>query len=188
MPGRLIFSTTANGQSSPAERLRITAGGLIIADNASSNTTVAGSFVTSGRIQSDGSYNITTGNAANVNIAASGLLLRSTSSQRYKTDIETAEQSYSEEAVLTSRPVWFRSTCEEDRHDWSHWGFIAEEIAEIDPRLVQWGPDENGNLRAEGVQYDRFVPHLCAMIQKQQTQIAELSAKVAALEQQLAQP
>jgi hypothetical protein len=182
MPGRLVFSTTADGGSSPTERLRITAGGLIIADSATSNTTVAGSFVTSGRIQSDGSYSNTTGSAANVHILSTGLLARSTSSQRYKTDIEAAEQSYSEAAVLTSRPVWFRSTCAEDRHDWSHWGFIAEEIAEIDPRLVQWGPDENGNLRPEGVQYDRFVPHLCAMIQKQQAQIAELSAKVTALE------
>jgi hypothetical protein len=182
MPGRLVFATTPSGSSTPTERMRIDRTGRIIAAGVTPATSVPGSFCTSGRIHSDGTYDNTVASAANVHVTSFGLFARSTSSRRYKTNIETAGQSYSESAVLNCRPVWFRSTCAEDRNDWSHWGFIAEEIAEIDPRLVQWGPDENGNLRAEGVQYDRFVPHLCAMIQKQQTQIAELSAKVAALE------
>jgi hypothetical protein len=182
MPVRLVFSTTADNASSPTEKMRITASGLIIAAGETSATAIAGSFVTSGRIQSGGTYSNTTATAANVAVLSNGLLARSTSSARYKKDVETANDSFSAAAVLGVRPVWFRSTSEEDRSDWSHWGFIAEEVAEIDPRLVQWGPDENGGLRPEGVQYDRFVPHLCAMIQKQQAQIAGLSAKVAALE------
>ncbi len=34
-------------------------------------------------------------------------------------------------------------------------GFIAEEVAEIDPRLVFWGQDEDGEPRMEGVNYDQ---------------------------------
>lgn len=182
MPGRLIFSTTADGASSPNERMRIDSTGRIIANSATPNTTVAGSIITDGRIQSDASFSSTTSNAANLHILTTGLLARSTSSARYKTNIETAQKEYSEAAVYTSRPVWFRSTCQDDRNDWSHWGFIAEEVAEIDPRLVAWGPDENGTLRPEGVQYDRFVPHLCAVVKDQRDKIAALEARIAALE------
>ncbi len=43
MPGRLVFSTTADGASSPTERMRITNGGLIVIGN----TTATGIDVTS---------------------------------------------------------------------------------------------------------------------------------------------
>ena len=182
MPGRLIFSTTADGASSPTERMRITSDGRLILNSTSANTTVAGSIITDGRIQSDATYSITTANAANVHVISTGLIVRSTSSARYKTDIETAQSQYSDAAVFNTRPVWFRSTCQDDRNDWSHWGFIAEEVADIDPRLVTWGPDESGTLRPEGVQYDRFVPHLCAVVKDQRDKIAALEARIAALE------
>lgn len=42
-------------------------------------------------------------------------------------------------ALLNARPVFYRSKCAADPKDWSYWGFIAEELAEIDPRLVRWG-------------------------------------------------
>jgi hypothetical protein len=68
-----------------------------------------------------------------------GWLGRSTSSIRYKHAVEDAEAANSETVVFGSRPVWYRSLCEIDNKDWSYWGFIAEEVAELDPRLVHWG-------------------------------------------------
>jgi hypothetical protein len=97
------------------------------------------------------------------------------SSVKYKTDVEDAELSYSEALVYGSRPVWYRSLSENDPSDYSYWGFIAEEVAEIDPRMVHWGDDG-----PEGVQYDRYVVHLVSVIQKQQQRLDALEARLTA--------
>jgi len=174
MPGRLVFSTTADGASSPTERMRIARGGELLAYSV---------------------YTVTTAAAADVNIAANGTLRRSTSSSKYKTDIESIEDNYSD-ALLNVRPVWYRSTCEADCKDHSYWGFIAEEVAAIDPRLVHWKTveithDENGaaveipcDPEPEGVAYDRFVPHLLNLIKRQKEQIETMEARLSALETQ----
>jgi hypothetical protein len=166
MPARLVFSTTADGASVPIERLRLSSNGFVSAPGVYSNTTAG---------------------ATNVNVDANGLLRRSTSSAKYKTDIETLQDSYAD-ALLGCRPVWYRSTCENDNSSWGWWGFIAEEVAGIDPRLVQWKTfevtyDENGSAvstpcdpEPEGVSYDRFVPHLLNLIKRQQQAIETLEA------------
>jgi hypothetical protein len=173
-PGRLTFSTTADGASSPTERMRLS---------------------NDGTLTCQGVFDQTTANAANVQVDAAGVVRRSTSSAKYKTDIETLQDSYAD-AILNVRPVWYRSTCEADNPNYGWWGFIAEEVAAIDPRLVHWKTvevtyDENGSpieapcgQEPEGVQYDRFVPHLLNLIKRQGEAIAELQAKVAALEAQ----
>jgi hypothetical protein len=174
MPARLVFSTTADGASVPIERLRLSSNGFVSAPGVYSNTTAG---------------------ATNVNVDANGLLRRSTSSAKYKTDIETLQDSYAD-ALLGCRPVWYRSTCENDNSSWGWWGFIAEEVAAIDPRLVQWKTfevtyDENGSAvstpcdpEPEGVSYDRFVPHLLNLIKRQQQAIEDLQVEVAALKAQ----
>ena len=138
------------------------------------------------RIRADGqivctaTYDNTTANAANVHIFSDKSLGRSTSSIRFKTDVETLQDSYADE-ILKCRPVWYRSLCKEDNQDWGYWGFIAEEVEQVDPRLCQYGLDEDGNQQVESVQYDRFVPHLLNLIKRQGEAIAELQAEVAAL-------
>jgi hypothetical protein len=172
MPGRLVFSTTADGASSPTERMRITnAGGVRLPDV----------------------YNATIALSANVFIDTDGTLKRATSSIKYKTDVETLQDSYAD-AILNCRPVWYRSTNESDNPTWGWWGFIAEEVAEIDPRLVQWKTveqviNEDGSRdtvpletpEPENVAYDRFVPHLLNLIKRQGEALAELQTEVAAL-------
>jgi hypothetical protein len=145
-----------------------------------------------GTLTCQGMFDQTTANAANVQVDANGVVRRSTSSAKYKTDIETLQDSYAD-AILNVRPVWYRSTCEADSLDHSYWGFIAEEVAQIDKRLVHWKTvnvsyDENGaavstpcDPEPEGVQYDRFVPHLLNLIKRQGEAITELQAEVAAL-------
>jgi hypothetical protein len=145
-----------------------------------------------GVITAQGVYDFTTASAANVAVLSAGQLYRSTSSSKYKTDIEALQDQYAD-ALLSCRPVWYRSTCEADCSQHSWWGFIAEEVAEIDPRLVHWKTvevtyDENGapvqtpcDPEPEGVAYDRFVPHLLNLIKRQGEAIADLQAEVAAL-------
>ena len=138
-------------------------------------------------------YNKTTSGGANINVSSTGLIRRSTSSAKYKTNVETIEDSYSD-ALLNCRPVYYRSTCENDNPDYGWWGFIAEEVAEIDPRLVYYKEvdvvldGEGGKtetpceLEPEGVAYERFVPHLLNLIKRQKQAIETLESRVAALE------
>tara|TARA_X000001382_G_C3108593_1_gene159106 strand:+ start:40 stop:756 length:717 start_codon:yes stop_codon:yes gene_type:complete len=165
----LRFSTNGN-----IERLRISSGG---------------------ELYSVPTYSAVTTNAANVYIASNGNMSRSSSSRKYKTNIETLEDQYADR-ILDCRPVWYRSTTAKDNPDHGYWGFIAEEVAEIDPRLVHWKTtevtyDENGSSvestcgpEPEGVQYDRFVPHLLNLIKRQKEQIEAMEARLSALEAQ----
>ena len=151
---------------------------------------------TEGRLFAFGPQNFGSGTAANVVVDVStGQIRRSTSSKKYKTDIETLEDSYAD-ALLECRPVWYRSTADDsvDNPHYSYYGFIAEEVAEIDPRLVVWKTaevtiDEQGNRHyssitpeAESVQYDRFVPHLINLVKRQKQQIESLEARLSVLE------
>jgi hypothetical protein len=148
----------------------------------------------SGKIYSLPTYNNTAAASANMHVDSNGIFYRATSSAKYKTDIETLEDQYAD-ALLNVRPVWYRSTTGNEPTDWSWYGFIAEEVAEIDPRLVHWKtvegvPNENGQIEyteletpvAEGVQYDRFVPHLLNLIKRQQQAIETLETRLTALE------
>ena len=183
-------STAADSAvSGLSERFRITSTGKIRALQVYSQTTTTGGAV---YVQSDGD------------------LLRFTSSLKYKTDVETIEDARAD-AILNCRPVWYRSTCESDittegseKSDWGWYGFIAEEVAEVEPRLVNWATkdaikQEDGSMEsvqrdpadytAEGVRYENFVPLLVNLVKRQQaaietleTQNADLSARITALE------
>jgi len=128
----------------------------------------------------------TTVSAANAHLDGSYILYYSSSSLRYKKDIESVDSQYSDK-VLNLRPVWYRSKTEVDRADWSWYGLIAEEVAEIDPRLVHWKydeyvedkdgtskPAEGAELIPNGVQYDRVAVLLLDVIKKQEQRIKKL--------------
>lgn len=150
------------------------------------------------------------GGNAYLNSGSGERLMRSTSSMKYKRDAEPLEKSYSD-ALMSITPIWYRSKCEADDPNWSWYGFSAEEVAAIDPRMVQWGygPDDYEHVEVEitvatedgpqpakatdtrlkagaemspqGVSYDRFVVHHHALIKDMQAQIAALTAQVEAL-------
>lgn len=80
----------------------------------------------------------TTASAANLfQSASNSAILRSTSSARYKRNVQDVLPEYADN-VLNLRPVWYQSKAEADNPDHGYWGFIAEEAAEVDPRLVHW--------------------------------------------------
>ena len=187
------------------------AGSLIVGNNSAGNSYV--SSQTSGkplifetentermRIGSSGiitslpTYNNGSASSANMVVNSSGVFLRSVSSAKYKTGIEDVQDAYAD-SLLKIRPVYYRSTLENDNTEHSHWGFIAEEVAEIDPRLVHYKTvdiaysDDGERIETkletpepEGVQYDRFAPLMLRLIQKQQATIEALTARVAQLE------
>jgi len=134
--------------------------------------------------------NTSTATTNYLRIASSGLIYRSTSSIAYKTDVEDMDDAYAD-AILNLRPVWYRSTCEGDNPDHSHWGFIAEEVEQVDPRLcsfkdVEVTQDEAGNNVVtpldtpvvDGVDYAALTPLLLNLIKRQKTQIEALEARL----------
>lgn len=180
--GRLVFNTVPSGSNTAVERMRVANGGNIYMTGAGTTASAANAFLDSGSTPANE-------------------LLRSTSSIRYKRDVEDLDFGAAQN-LLKARPVWYRSAIERDRQDHSHYGLIAEELAEIDPRLVQWGytpeafdhveiKDEDGKVTStqtvlkkgavkvpDGVTYDRLTVLLLKLVQ-------DLTARVETLETQL---
>jgi hypothetical protein len=181
IPGRIVFSTTADGATNVTESMRISQSGAIAFPRITTTASAANAFLDSGSTPANN-------------------LLRSTSSIRYKRDVENLDLTYSEGIIDAVRPVYYRSKAEADNPNHSYWGLIAEELAEIDPRLVHFTyPDdayeeytigEGEEKRAEkrlkegavknvpdGVQYDRFVVHLLALVKDLRDRVKQLEEK-----------
>lgn len=134
----------------------------------------------------------TTTSAANMWISpTAGInnVYRSTSSRRYKKDIETLTNEQAD-LLLQMRPVWYRSTCDVDNSDWGWYGLIAEEVGEIAPQYVHWRePDDtdkpedisSNGLVAEGVMYERLVAPLINQVQRLVDRVETLEKELATL-------
>ncbi len=119
-----------------------------------------------------GIYSSVTGSAANLYIYASGRIVRSTSSKRYKKDIAPLEISSS--AIYKLKPVSFSSKSEGTRH----FGLIAEEVNTLIPELVDFArekdviPGSNSDkLIPDGVQYSLISVLLLKEVQKHESTI-----------------
>ena len=133
-------------------------------------------FATSGALVAPYSYSDTTSSAADVNIGTSGTLRRSTSSAKYKRDIET--MPYDSEAFRALRPVTYRSKVDDDGGR-VYGGLIAEEVhaAGYTPFVAY-----NAAGHPESVMYPHMVAVLIGALHDAQDKIAALETRVAALE------
>lgn len=119
-PGRINLATTADGSATPSTSMQLRASGAVSFNRITTTGSAANAYLDSG---------------------ANNSLMRSTSSARYKTDVENLDAKWAD-PILNLRPIWYRSLAEADQGK-SYYGLIAEEVAAIDPRLVNWGyPDE----------------------------------------------
>jgi hypothetical protein len=92
-------------------------------------------------------------------------LLRSTSSLRYKTDVRDLSSEW-RRVVKALRPITYRSTASADDPSLHWYGLIAEEVSDIDPRLVSYVKDATGKKIPESVQYERLVVLLLKAVQE----------------------
>ena len=149
---RLSFSTRLNG--SLEERMRIASGGGIFA------------------------YNLTgSASAGAILKLISNEIVRDTSSIQFKKDVEDIEESYAANLLDNARPVWFRGKDDKQNPEHSYWGFIAEELAEVEPRLCVF---EDG--APFSVDYGKFSPLLLKLIQMQNEKIKVLETRLTSLE------
>jgi hypothetical protein len=120
-------------------------------------------------------YNSTTASAANMYVASNGDLYRSTSSARYKRNIQ--DMSYGVADVMNLRSVTFEQNNEYPSKTYA--GFIAEEVH--DAGLVEF-VEYNEAGQPDAVHYGNMVSLLTKAIQDQQATIASLTARIEQLE------
>jgi len=217
--GTILFSTNLGG-TGVAERMRIQNTGLvgintnnptgylsINTDGSADDFSIGRNITGTQYIVSKRMYDTTTVAGANVSIESTGgsyPIRRSTSSIKYKKDVVDLDPIYADK-LHQFRPVFYKSKCFSDNLQFTHYGFIAEELAQIEPRFVQFGyqesdyedfkyTDKDGNeqvgkrLKAdakgepEGVSYDRIVTFLTSVVQRQEKRIAALETRIAELE------
>jgi len=188
--GRLVFSTTADGASSPTERMRISADG---------NTRFAN--CTDVYPNTDNAVRLgANGVRWSAVWAANGTI--QTSDERAKKDI--ADAQLGSEFIKSLRPVsykWIeggkRDTGERDEKGnyiyesapgtRTHWGFIAQEVKQVvDAAGVDFGgwvlTDKDDPDSQQALRYDQFIAPLTKALQEALAKIETLEAKVAALE------
>jgi hypothetical protein len=119
-------------------------------------------------------YNLTTASAANVVVDAGGVLYRSTSSIKYKTDVADATHGLKE--VLQLRSVTYKGVNDAGR---VFGGLIAEEVHAAGlSEFVQYAADGSPDALA----YANMVSLCIKAIQEQQAIIESLTQRITALE------
>jgi hypothetical protein len=192
MPGRLVFSTTADGASSPTERMRIRNDGHIVTydfgslANPTTGMVAARGFST--RTGLNGSY---VGNAFNFNWTGNLVAyidstnignVTLTSDYRIKRNIED-QAGEAIARIKQLRPVTYQRADYGDLikgDDRVREGFIAHEVAEVIPSGVEGEKDAENQVQSLNI--DAIVSVLTKALQEAVAKIETLEAKVAALE------
>jgi hypothetical protein len=191
MPGRLVFSTTADGAASPTERMRIGADGLIqayglgnsiIAASAQAAGTIFATIIcrhsASSTTTGTTSFQVmTNGDAQNTNNSYGAI-----SDIKLKENIVDANSQWDDLKALQVRNYNFK---EGQTH--TQIGLVAQEVELVSPGLVSESPDrdEDGNdlgTVTKSVNYSVLYMKAVKALQEAMERIETLEAKVAALE------
>jgi hypothetical protein len=190
----LLFGTN------DTERMRITSGGTVSINTTAPNTdavlfakgrTSDGAGYAAGFVNSSGStlmylrndglfiakgvYDFTTGGGANVSVDADGLVRRSTSSLKYKKNVETYSKGLNE--LMQLRAVTYNSNNEDETQKYA--GLIAEEVHDLGlTEFVQYAKDGTPDALA----YSNMVSLLVKGIQELKTENNSLLQRVQILE------
>jgi predicted aspartyl protease len=184
-PGRLVFSTTADGASGPTERMRITRGGDLFSLNAdngivsrstlpagTANTIFAGQHSATSIISGTNCFRVyTNGNVQNTNNSYGAL-----SDIKLKENIVDANSQWDDLKALQVRNYNFK---EGQTH--TQIGLVAQEVELVSPGLVTESPDrdEDGNdlgTVTKSVNYSVLYMKAVKALQEAMTRIETLEA------------
>ena len=117
-------------------------------------------------------FNIVDNNNIGVYMASDGNSMTSTSDERLKTDIESLDDPT--EKLMQLKPCTYKWKTQED--DKKHVGFIAQEVEEVFPELVNETTYPDG-ASYKGVATSDLIPYLIKSIQERQLRINKLENK-----------
>ena len=207
MPGRLVFSTTADGASSPTEAMRITSG-----QNIRIGTTTDGSGYITGRLRLVGNAGALNsfyaeqsvsggycyisnavsngGNYYHLHFLEAGVPRGSITSQGAYTSYNTTSDYRLKENILpiegatdrllSLKPSQFNFI---DFPDRILDGFIAHEVQAVVPEAITGekdAADDDGNPVYQGIDQSKLVPLLTAALQEAVAKIESLEARLTA--------
>jgi hypothetical protein len=190
MPGRLVFSTTADGAASPTERMRIRSTGWIDSFSSASDTFVVRSSSAAGTTNflfrgtnvatgtADGTVAIqvfTNGNVQNTNNSYGAI-----SDLKLKENIVDASSQWGDLKALQVRKYNFK---EGQTH--TQIGLVAQEVELVSPGLVNESPDrdEDGNdlgTVTKSVNYSVLYMKAVKALQEAMERIETLEARLTA--------
>jgi len=192
MPGRLVFSTTADGASSPTERMRIDSGGT-----QQNYRPTAGNVINSRSGQSGvsaalfkGYYSATstTSGTASFIVYANGNVQNTNNSYGAISDIKLKENIVDASSQWNDlKAVQVRNYNFKEGQTHTQLGVVAQEIELVSPGLVTEAPDldDEGNdlgTTTKSVNYSVLYMKAVKALQEAMERIETLEAKVAALE------
>jgi hypothetical protein len=191
MPGRLVFSTTADGSASPTERMRITSSGELRIGTTTSSASrlfvVAASNAACARLQVSANdagaidwHNTSGGYVASVTVGASSVSYNTTSDYRLKENIEPLTDAINRVNQLQVKR--FNFILEPNK---TVDGFIAHEAQAVVPECVTGekdAVDDEGNPIYQGIDQSKLVPLLTAALQEAIAKIEALETRLSALE------
>jgi hypothetical protein len=193
MPTRLVFSTTADGASSPTTRMTIKNGGEVcigttdahVANRNALENATTGQLTFRHSSTTAGRYNIVGMNSGSafivsdssggtgVQLAYSGTSWSTLSDERFKTDLEPIESGLSKVATLRALTGRLVTDPEDKRRSF----LIAQDVDAVLPEAV-----DKTDPEALALSYTEVVPLLVAALKESKERIEQLEAKVAALE------
>jgi hypothetical protein len=194
LPTRLVFSTTADGNSSVTERMRIDSSGLVLigntvfnnSDNAialHSNAGSTGHNIQLNRGSTDTKNQIAfsnpNGQVGTIQTAGSGTSYNTSSDYRLKENVVTDWDATTRLKQL--KPSRFNFIADADT---TVDGFLAHEVSSIVPEAISGekdAVDADGNPEYQGIDQSKLVPLLTKALQEAMARIDTLEAEVAKL-------
>jgi hypothetical protein len=194
MPGRLVFSVSADGASSPTERMRISSFGVPLFFSSDTGiiskvTAVAGTDETLFR-GSHTATSVTTGTdciyiRSNGNVENTNNSYGAISDIKLKENIVDANSQWDDLKALQVRNYNFKKETGQQTHP--QIGLVAQEAELVSPGLVSESPDRDADGNDLGtvtksVNYSVLYMKAVKALQEAMERIETLEAKVAALE------
>jgi hypothetical protein len=195
MPGRLVFSTTADGAASPTERMRITSAGTLSFNDGANNLGGTSRLIHLGingasgwgittRMQSSTGievlriYNNSDTLVGNITASTTATAYNTSSDYRLKKNITSVTDGITRLQQL--KPSRFNFIADLDK---TVDGFIAHEVQAVVPEAITGkkdAVDEEGNPQYQGIDQSKLVPLLTAALQEAIAKIETLEARLTA--------
>ena len=194
MPGRLVFSTTADGASSPTERMRIASNGRLRVNLADFGSDVGtsnrgfevnenGIILTSQPSTATQSHHLfynPNGNVGSIQTNGSSTSFNTSSDYRLKENVVTITDGIARLQQLS--PARFNFIADPDK---TVDGFLAHEVQDVVPEAISGekdAVDDEGNPVYQCIDQSKLVPLLTAALQEAISKIEALETRVAQLE------